>query len=222
MDAGNMLKPISRAANSQVGATTIDEYREHIEKDAALERRFQPVIVVEPAVDDTIGILRGLTEDYEEHHGVHNTDAALVAAAKMSDRYIADRFMPDKAIDLVDQAASRLRMEIDSPAGGGGRGRAGGATPGDAGDGAGQGARSSLPAARLDALRKELADRREQLASLGEPLAQREGPHRPGSPRVKEQLETLRREADRAERDLELTSAPPSCATAGSPSWSGN
>ena len=97
-----------------VGATTLDEYREHIEKDPALERRFQPVVVGEPSIEDTIGILRGLKERYEVHHGVRITDAALVAAATLSDRYIADRFLPDKAIDLVDEAASRLRMEIDS------------------------------------------------------------------------------------------------------------
>src|SRR5204863_2990456 len=93
---------------------TIDEYRKHIEKDAALERRFQPVMVSEPSVEDTIAILRGLKERYEVHHGVHITDSALVAAATLSHRYIADRFLPDKAIDLVDEAASALRMEIDS------------------------------------------------------------------------------------------------------------
>ena len=97
-----------------VGATTLDEYRKHIEKDAALERRFQPVFVGEPSVADTIAILRGLKERYEAHHGVRIRDAALVAAAVLSDRYITDRFLPDKAIDLVDEAASRLKMEIDS------------------------------------------------------------------------------------------------------------
>ncbi len=115
MDAGNMLKPmLARGELRLVGATTLDEYRKHIEKDAALERRFQPVIVPEPNVEDTISILRGLKERYEVHHGVKITDGALVAAAVMSDRYIGDRFLPDKAIDLVDEAASRLRMEIDS------------------------------------------------------------------------------------------------------------
>ena len=115
MDAGNMLKPmLARGELRMVGATTLDEYREHIEKDPALERRFQPVLVGEPTVEDTIGILRGLKERYEVHHGVRITDAALVAAATLSDRYITDRFLPDKAIDLVDEAASRLRMEIDS------------------------------------------------------------------------------------------------------------
>jgi ATP-dependent Clp protease ATP-binding subunit ClpB len=115
MDASNMLKPmLARGELHTIGATTIDEYRKHIEKDAALERRFQPVLVGEPSVEDTISILRGLKERYEVHHGVKIKDSALVAAAVLSKRYITDRFLPDKAIDLVDEAASRLRMEIDS------------------------------------------------------------------------------------------------------------
>jgi ATP-dependent Clp protease ATP-binding subunit ClpB len=115
MDAGNMLKPmLARGELRMVGATTLDEYREHIEKDPALERRFQPVLVGEPSVEDTIGILRGLKGRYEAHHKVVINDGALVAAATLSDRYITSRFLPDKAIDLVDEAASRLRMEIDS------------------------------------------------------------------------------------------------------------
>ena len=115
MDASNMLKPmLARGELHTVGATTLDEYRKHIEKDAALERRFQPVLVGEPTVEDTISILRGLRERYEIHHGVNFKDAALVAAAVLSHRYISDRFLPDKAIDLIDEAASRLRMEIDS------------------------------------------------------------------------------------------------------------
>ena len=115
MDASNMLKPmLARGELHCVGATTLNEYRKHIEKDAALERRFQPVMVVEPSVEDTISILRGLKERYEVHHGVRIKDAAMVAAAVLSHRYISDRFLPDKAIDLVDEAASRLRMEIDS------------------------------------------------------------------------------------------------------------
>jgi ATP-dependent Clp protease ATP-binding subunit ClpB len=115
VDAANMLKPLlARGELRCIGATTLDEYRQHIEKDAALERRFQPVFVGEPSVSDTIAILRGLKERYEAHHGVAIRDAALVAAAVLSDRYIADRQLPDKAIDLVDEAASRLRMEIDS------------------------------------------------------------------------------------------------------------
>jgi ATP-dependent Clp protease ATP-binding subunit ClpB len=115
VSAGNLLKPmLARGELRAVGATTLDEYRSHIEKDPAFERRFQPVFVGEPSVADTIGILRGLKERYEAHHGVRIRDAALVAAAVLSDRYISDRFLPDKAIDLVDEAASRLRMEIDS------------------------------------------------------------------------------------------------------------
>ena len=115
MDAGNILKPaLARGELHAIGATTLDEYRKYIEKDAALARRFQTVLVSEPTVEDTISILRGLKEKYEIFHGVHITDGALVAAADLSDRYIADRFLPDKAIDLVDEAASRLRMELDS------------------------------------------------------------------------------------------------------------
>ena len=115
MDAGNMLKPaLARGELRCIGATTLDEYRKHIEKDAALERRFQPIVVEQPSVEDTISILRGLKERYEVHHGVRITDAAIVAAAVLSNRYITDRFLPDKAIDLIDEAASRLRIEIDS------------------------------------------------------------------------------------------------------------
>jgi ATP-dependent Clp protease ATP-binding subunit ClpB len=115
MDASNMLKPaLARGELRCIGATTLDEYREHIEKDAALERRFQPVFVGQPSVEDTISILRGLRERYELHHGVQIRDAALVAAAVLSDRYIADRFLPDKAIDLMDEASARLRTQMES------------------------------------------------------------------------------------------------------------
>ncbi len=115
VDAGNMLKPaLARGELRMVGATTLDEYRKHIEKDAALERRFQPVYVAPPSVEDSVAILRGLKERYEVHHGVRITDDAIIAAAKMSDRYIGGRFLPDKAIDLIDEAGSRLRIEIDS------------------------------------------------------------------------------------------------------------
>jgi len=115
MDAANILKPaLARGELRTIGATTLDEYHKHIEKDAALERRFQPVYIGEPSVEDTISILRGLKEKYEVHHGVRIKDAALVAAAQLSSRYIADRFLPDKAIDLVDEAASKLRIDIDS------------------------------------------------------------------------------------------------------------
>ena len=115
MDASNMLKPaLARGELHCVGATTLDEYRKHIEKDAALARRFQPVFVAEPTVEDTISILRGLKEKYELHHGVRIADSSIVAAATLSNRYIADRFLPDKAIDLMDEAASRIRMQVDS------------------------------------------------------------------------------------------------------------
>jgi len=115
MDASNMLKPaLARGELRAIGATTLDEYRKYIEKDPALERRFQPVFVGEPDIEDTISILRGLKEKYEVHHGVRITDGAIVAAAQLSDRYISDRFLPDKAIDLIDESASKLRIEIDS------------------------------------------------------------------------------------------------------------
>ena len=115
MDAANILKPaLARGELHAIGATTLDEYKKHIEKDAALERRFQPVLVGEPSEEDTISILRGLKERYEVHHGVRITDGAIVAATQLSERYITDRFLPDKAIDLIDEAASKLRIEIDS------------------------------------------------------------------------------------------------------------
>ena len=115
IDAGNMLKPaLARGELHCIGATTLDEYRKYLEKDAALERRFQKVLVEEPSVEATIAILRGLQEKYEVHHGVDITDPAIVAAAELSHRYITDRFLPDKAIDLIDEAAARIKMEIDS------------------------------------------------------------------------------------------------------------
>src|SRR5438093_2884032 len=115
VDAANLLKPaLARGELRAIGATTLDEYRKHIEKDAALERRFQPVLVDQPSVEDTISILRGLRERYEVHHGVRIKDAAIVAAAALSNRYITDRFLPDKAIDLIDKSAAKLRTEIDS------------------------------------------------------------------------------------------------------------
>jgi ATP-dependent Clp protease ATP-binding subunit ClpB len=206
MDAGNMLKPmLARGELRMVGATTLDEYREHIEKDPALERRFQPVLVGEPSVADTIGILRGLKERYEVHHGVRITDSALVGAATMSDRYISDRFLPDKAIDLVDEAASRLRMEIDS-------------RPVEVDEIERAVRRLEIEemalakepdpasAERLAVLRRELADKREQLAALGDRW-RTEKEHIAKISAAKEQLETLRREAERAERDLELERA---------------
>ena len=115
MDASNLLKPaLARGELHCIGATTLDEYRKHVEKDAALARRFQPVFVSEPSVEDTISILRGLKDKYEQHHGVRITDSAIVAAATLSNRYITDRFLPDKAIDLIDEAAARLKMQVDS------------------------------------------------------------------------------------------------------------
>ncbi len=203
MDAGNMIKPmLARGELRMVGATTLDEYRKHIERDAALERRFQQVLVGEPSVEDTIGILRGLKERYEVHHGVRITDAALVAAATLSDRYITARFLPDKAIDLVDEAASRLRMEIDS-------------RPVEI-DEVERAVRrleieemalekESDPASmqRLATLRAELADRREQLAQLTTRW-QNEKTAIEATRELKEQLEQLRGESDRAERDGDL------------------
>ncbi|HEX8934492.1 MAG TPA: AAA family ATPase, partial [Pseudonocardiaceae bacterium] len=199
----NMIKPmLARGELRMVGATTLDEYRKHIERDAALERRFQQVLVGEPSVEDTIGILRGLKERYEVHHGVRITDAALVAAATLSDRYITARFLPDKAIDLVDEAASRLRMEIDS-------------RPVEI-DEVERAVRrleieemalekESDPASvqRLAALRAELADRREQLAELTTRW-QNEKVAIEATRELKEQLEQLRGESDRAERDGDL------------------
>merc|ERR1711976_532706 len=115
MDAANLLKPmLARGELHMIGATTIEEYRKHIEKDSAFERRFQQVLVNEPTVEATVSILRGLSDRYEAHHGVRITDAALIAAAKLSDRYITTRFLPDKAIDLVDEAAANRRVQLDS------------------------------------------------------------------------------------------------------------
>jgi len=200
MDAGNMIKPmLARGELRMVGATTLDEYRQHIEKDPALERRFQQVLVGEPSVEDTVGILRGLKERYEVHHGVRITDAALVAAATLSDRYITARFLPDKAIDLVDEAASRLRMEIDS-------------RPVEI-DTVERAVRrleieemalekESDPASidRLASLRAELAERREELSALTARWQNEKGAIE-ATRELKEQLEQLRGESDRAERD---------------------
>jgi ATP-dependent Clp protease ATP-binding subunit ClpB len=193
---------LARGELRMVGATTLDEYREHIEKDAALERRFQQVLVGEPSVADTIGILRGLKERYEVHHGVRITDAALVAAATLSDRYITARFLPDKAIDLVDEAASRLRMEIDS-------------RPVEIDEVERAVRRLEIEEMalskeddlasreRLDSLRAELADRREQLSELtARWQREKEGIERVRE--LKEQLESLRGESERAERDGDL------------------
>ncbi|MPY84651.1 MAG: ATP-dependent chaperone ClpB [Actinophytocola sp.] len=203
MDAGNMIKPmLARGELRMVGATTLDEYRGHIEKDAALERRFQQVLVGEPSTEDTIGILRGLKERYEVHHGVRITDAALVAAATLSDRYITARFLPDKAIDLVDEAASRLRMEIDS-------------RPVEI-DEVERAVRrleieemalekedDAASRDRLAALRAELAEKREALSALTARWQNEKGSIDKIRD-LKEQLEQLRGEAERAERDADL------------------
>ena len=203
MDAGNMIKPmLARGELRMVGATTLDEYRQHIEKDPALERRFQQVLVGEPSVEDTVGILRGLKERYEVHHGVRITDAALVAAATLSDRYITARFLPDKAIDLVDEAASRLRMEIDS-------------RPVEI-DTVERAVRrleieemaltqesDAASKDRLVALRAELAEKREELSALTARWQNEKGAIE-STRELKEQLEQLRGESERAERDGDL------------------
>ena len=200
MDAGNMIKPmLARGELRLVGATTLDEYRKYIEKDAALERRFQQVFVGEPSVEDTIGILRGLKERYEVHHGVRITDSALVAAATLSDRYITSRFLPDKAIDLVDEAASRLRMEIDS-------------SPEEI-DSAERIVRrleieemaleketDVASAERLAKLREELADEREKLTQL-KTRWQNEKSSIDDVRVVREELDALRTESEKAERE---------------------
>ena len=206
MDAGNMLKPLlARGELRLVGATTLDEYRKHIEKDAALERRFQQVFVGEPSVEDTIGILRGLKERYEAHHQVSISDAALVAAAALSDRYITGRQLPDKAIDLIDEAASRLRMEIDS-------------SPVEIDELRRNVDRLRMEELhlvketddaskeRLDRLRKDLADRSEQLAALTARWeAEKAGLNRVGD--LKKQLDELRIQAERLQREGDLAGA---------------
>ncbi|WP_262103995.1 ATP-dependent chaperone ClpB [Arthrobacter sp. Marseille-P9274] len=206
MDAGNMLKPmLARGELRLIGATTLDEYRENVEKDAALERRFQQVYVGEPSVEDTIGILRGLKERYEAHHKVAIADSALVAAATLSNRYITGRQLPDKAIDLVDEAASRLRMEIDS-------------APEEIdqlrravdrltmeelalADETDEASRE-----RLEALRADMADKKEQLAALNARWeAEKAGLNRVGD--LKAKLDELRSLADKAQRDGDLAEA---------------
>ena len=206
MDAGNMLKPmLARGELRMVGATTLDEYREHIEKDAALERRFQQVLVGEPSVEDTIGILRGLKEKYEAHHKVVIADAALVAAAALSDRYITSRFLPDKAIDLVDEAASRLRMEIDS-------------SPVEVDALQRQVDRllmeelalaketDDASVARLAKLRADLADKQEQLAALRARWDQEKaGLDRVGDLKIR--IDELRMTAERVQREGDFEAA---------------
>ena len=206
MDAGNMLKPmLARGELRMVGATTLDEYRERIEKDPALERRFQPVLVGEPSVEDTIGILRGLKSRYEAHHKVQIADAALVAAATLSDRYITGRFLPDKAIDLVDEAASRLRMEIDSsPVEIDELRRAVDRMKMEELALAHEDDAASLE--RLSRLRAELADRSEQLSALTARWdLEKAGLNRVGE--LKQRLDDARGQAERAQRDGDFETA---------------
>jgi ATP-dependent Clp protease ATP-binding subunit ClpB len=206
MDAGNMLKPmLARGELRMIGATTLDEFRENVEKDPALERRFQQVLVGEPSAEDTIAILRGLKGRYEAHHGVEITDSALVAAATLSDRYITARFLPDKAIDLVDEAASRLRMEIDS-------------RPVEIDELQRAVDRMRMeelaleketdPASvsRLEVLQRELADRTEELSALNARWEkEKSGLNRVGS--LKRELDDLRSQLERAQRDGDLETA---------------
>ena len=203
VDAANLLKPmLARGELRAVGATTLDEYRKHIEKDAALERRFQPVLVGEPNVEDAIAILRGLKERYEVHHGVRIQDSALIAAATLSDRYIADRFLPDKAIDLIDEAASKLRIEIDSLP-----------TEIDEVDRrvlqleieltslANETDDASIE--RREAIERELGDLRERSSAMkAEWQAEKDEIHKVSA--VKERLEQAHRELERAEREADL------------------
>jgi ATP-dependent Clp protease ATP-binding subunit ClpB len=206
MDASNMLKPmLARGELHTVGATTLDEYRKYIEKDAALERRFQPVMVGEPTVEDTISILRGLRERYELHHGVRLKDSALVAAAVLSNRYISDRFLPDKAIDLVDEAASKLKMEIDS-------------MPAELDElqrrimqleierEALRKEKDKASKERLDKLEKELADLKEEHDRLAAHW-QQEKQTIQASRKLKEEQEALRNEIERAQRAGDYTKA---------------
>ena len=206
VDAANLLKPmLARGELRAVGATTLDEYRKHIEKDAALERRFQPVLVGEPTVEDTIAILRGLKERYEVHHGVRIQDSAIIAAATLSQRYIADRFLPDKAIDLIDEAASRLRIEIDS-------------MPTEIDEverriqqleierQALKKEKDDASVARREAIERELADLRERSNEMKAHWPARRRRSR-RSARLKERLEQAHRDAERAEREADLQRA---------------
>jgi ATP-dependent Clp protease ATP-binding subunit ClpB len=206
VDAANLLKPmLARGELRAVGATTLDEYRKHIEKDAALERRFQPVYVGEPSVEDTIAILRGLKERYEVHHGVRIQDSAIVAAAMLSERYISDRFLPDKAIDLIDEAASRLRIEIDS-------------MPIEIDEverriqqleielQALKKEKDEASKARRDAIKKELGDLKERSAEM-KSRWQAEKEAIQSIRDAKEQLEQAHHEAERAEREQDLQRA---------------
>jgi ATP-dependent Clp protease ATP-binding subunit ClpB len=212
MDAGNLLKPmLARGELHCIGATTLDEYRKHVEKDAALERRFQPVMVDQPNVEDSISILRGLRERFEVHHGVRITDNALVHAATLSHRYISDRFLPDKAIDLMDEAAAMVRTEMDS-------------MPQDLDalsrrvmqleieEAALNKEKDDASRERLSELKLELASEREKLAALrAEWESEKEtlGATR----RLREEIEKTRQEMEAAERVYDLNKVQPSCGT---------
>ncbi|CDE19332.1 aTP-dependent chaperone protein ClpB [Acidiphilium sp. CAG:727] len=206
MDAGNLLKPmLARGELHCIGATTLDEYRKYIEKDPALERRFQPVIVNEPTVEDTITILRGLKERYEVYHGVKIQDGALIAAATLSDRYITDRFLPDKAIDLVDEACANIKTEMNS-------------MPGEMEDvkrkimtleieeTSLRKETDKLSVARLESLRKEIADLKEKYAAMNAKL-QTEKDAINKVQKLREEIESVNREAEKAEREYDLDKA---------------
>ena len=206
VDAANMLKPmLARGELHAIGATTLDEYRKHIEKDAALERRFQPVMINEPSVEDTISILRGLKEKYEVHHGVRIKDSALIAAAILSERYISDRFLPDKAIDLIDEAASRLRIEIDS-------------MPTEIDEverkikqleieeQALKKEKDRTSKERMEKLKKELSDLKEKSSSMKAHWIQ-EKESIAAIRNLKEEIEKTKLEAEQAERDADLAKA---------------
>ncbi len=220
MDAGNLLKPmLARGELHCIGATTLDEYRKHIEKDAALERRFQPVMVDQPTVEDTISILRGLKSRYETHHKVSIKDSALVAAAVLSNRYIADRFLPDKAIDLVDEAAAKLRTEIDS-------------VPAELDELHRRvmqleiekvslaREKDAASKERLGKLEKELADLRERETALRLQWdEEKKETQRLGT--LREQLDKLHQELDRA-KEATITRPPIGSSMATFPRWRGN
>ena len=217
MDASNLLKPaLARGELHCIGATTLDEYKKHVEKDAALARRFQPVYVDEPSVEDTISILRGLKDKYEQHHGVRITDSALVAAATLSHRYISDRFLPDKAIDLVDEAAARLKMQVDSKPEELEFDRPRDRAPEDRAGGAQEGARSRLEGA-AEAARKGAGDAREAVRRHHRALEGGEGKAL-GRAEAQDRARSSARRARQCAAQAASTSAPASSPMAASPS----
>ncbi len=202
MDASNLEPALARGELHCVGATTLDEYRKHVEKDAALARRFQPVFVAEPTVEDTVSILRGLKEKYEVHHGVRISDSAIVAAATLSNRYITDRFLPDKAIDLIDEAASRVRMAVEFQARGAGRNRPSPGPTQDRARGPEEGKRQRLAAASGRSRRRDPRPRR-PVGRHDRPLEIGKGQGRPGA-QLRETLDRLRAELAAAQRAGDL------------------